>query len=463
MSREQRRAIGNGIWLCGICATKVDRDVAKYPAALLLQWKKSAEQLAADEQGKRLAAPSDAVDQLVMAFTGQPRGLFPQAISNTHAAVVASMEAIDPRFRVQSRFDGGKAHFELTAREPVNLRITAHADAASAWADGINRMLTNAEPVALPMAGAAVHGSRLIGALHDGASCFGRLRIKPPSQKMTAKLTVPADDGNQWTDEFPGTFYGVPSLLRFEGRGYGGLLGLEMRLTRQDEDSVEANLLIQPNFDAWNGRDVTRLPFQERLEALFQGLSRQSDKVRIAFEVDGKTGIAVSGVDILRPEYAKGALNHLAYVRRAQRIARYTGATIRVGASYSAADHEALADAIETFEGQCVRDAASLKDDPRMTFVLAGAQIPAFESGQNDVGEFEFVEKPSTVRVFGVHVSLPARTIRIANTRPRILSRRDMKSGRKYEVCWERSQGFLWECVYVDDARKPILRDVAST
>lgn len=91
-----------------------------------------------------------------------------------------------------------------------------------------------------------------------------------------------------------------------------------------------------------------------------------------------------------------------------------------------------------------------------MTFVLSGDQIPAFESEQNEVGEFEFMEKPTIIRVFGMHVQLPAREIRFSNTRPRILSRKDLKSGRKFRVAWQRCEGFRCEYVYVDDKRNPI-------
>ena len=39
MTDEQRCHISNGIWLCRTCARKIDLDEAKYPVALLLQWK----------------------------------------------------------------------------------------------------------------------------------------------------------------------------------------------------------------------------------------------------------------------------------------------------------------------------------------------------------------------------------------------------------------------------------------
>ncbi|MDD4996975.1 MAG: hypothetical protein PHI99_02420 [Syntrophales bacterium] len=39
MTDEERAAISNGIWLCKECARKIDVDEAKYPVALLAQWK----------------------------------------------------------------------------------------------------------------------------------------------------------------------------------------------------------------------------------------------------------------------------------------------------------------------------------------------------------------------------------------------------------------------------------------
>lgn len=41
---EQRSGIENGIWLCSVCSDVVDKDVARYPAEVLRQWKLGHEQ-----------------------------------------------------------------------------------------------------------------------------------------------------------------------------------------------------------------------------------------------------------------------------------------------------------------------------------------------------------------------------------------------------------------------------------
>jgi hypothetical protein len=49
MSSEDRKGIGNGIWLCRSCAKLVDNDETRYTRELLLQWKRDAEQEALRE------------------------------------------------------------------------------------------------------------------------------------------------------------------------------------------------------------------------------------------------------------------------------------------------------------------------------------------------------------------------------------------------------------------------------
>ena len=62
LTPEQRRSIENGIWLCQTCGKLVDNDEIRYPAPLLREWKRIAEERAirAIEEGRR---PSRTADQ----------------------------------------------------------------------------------------------------------------------------------------------------------------------------------------------------------------------------------------------------------------------------------------------------------------------------------------------------------------------------------------------------------------
>ncbi len=48
-TKEQRRSIENGIWLCNGCAKVIDDDEARFPVQELVRLKREAEQRARDE------------------------------------------------------------------------------------------------------------------------------------------------------------------------------------------------------------------------------------------------------------------------------------------------------------------------------------------------------------------------------------------------------------------------------
>lgn len=51
-SEEMRKGTENAIWLCQNCAKLIDNDSARFPASLLQDWKRRAEQSASDRIGK---------------------------------------------------------------------------------------------------------------------------------------------------------------------------------------------------------------------------------------------------------------------------------------------------------------------------------------------------------------------------------------------------------------------------
>ena len=49
LTQDERKSIGNGIWLCQSCAKLVDNDEARYTKDTLIRWKQDAEQEALRE------------------------------------------------------------------------------------------------------------------------------------------------------------------------------------------------------------------------------------------------------------------------------------------------------------------------------------------------------------------------------------------------------------------------------
>jgi hypothetical protein len=56
LTREERRHVNNGIWLCQVCAKLVDNDPARFSVELLQKWKRQAEDAARIACGSRHSA-----------------------------------------------------------------------------------------------------------------------------------------------------------------------------------------------------------------------------------------------------------------------------------------------------------------------------------------------------------------------------------------------------------------------
>jgi len=56
LSESDRTSIDNGVWLCQVCAKKIDDDVVTYPSDLLRRWKHEVEADAANRLGRPSAA-----------------------------------------------------------------------------------------------------------------------------------------------------------------------------------------------------------------------------------------------------------------------------------------------------------------------------------------------------------------------------------------------------------------------
>ena len=120
---QTRKSIRNGIWLCANCSIRIDREVQSHPIELLKNWKVKAESQARAERGKRLAEAGDATDTVAMALAGLPKKFLPKAITNVHVATAQTLEALDPRFSVETSHVSGKTSFLVRPKIPTTLAV----------------------------------------------------------------------------------------------------------------------------------------------------------------------------------------------------------------------------------------------------------------------------------------------------------------------------------------------------
>lgn len=103
MTSEERASADNGIWLCNICAKKIDNSDEEYSVELLRDWKSKALEKAKKELGKSLPDEDYAVNLLATAISGSSSGnIARQAIPNVHSATEASLSKRYPGYKFET-------------------------------------------------------------------------------------------------------------------------------------------------------------------------------------------------------------------------------------------------------------------------------------------------------------------------------------------------------------------------
>lgn len=101
-SADERKSIGNGIWLCSNCATEIDNDEERFPADLLRQWKAEAEReadlrLEAGEPASVLGSLCETTNELLFWPQTLPDGTWVERPELANARKVLETEQEQPR------------------------------------------------------------------------------------------------------------------------------------------------------------------------------------------------------------------------------------------------------------------------------------------------------------------------------------------------------------------------------
>lgn len=327
MSIDARRSIENAIWLCATCASKVDRDVLRYTADVLRHWKNEAEALALDEHGKTQGRPASPA--LASLLSGLPPRLVPASISRIHASHAMLLEALDPRFEVETGFSNGATSITLRAREEVPITFNVSGENASPWMDGISGLVQFGKAASLSLDGVGLKGSPLIEELFGHGSKDGvKMLIEPIGRAAIAKINATVQGVAPQLDDVPGQLYIGESGARFQGGACGGIVKIEISLSLHD-DGPPRIFNVTPAFDLWGERDVRDLPYFEKVQAFWTALALEGG-VTVAVELEGRPVIR-GMVDCVRDNITlERAQRNLQYMRDASVVALHLDLPIHV-------------------------------------------------------------------------------------------------------------------------------------
>lgn len=425
LSREERRAYDNGIWLCHDCASLVDKDSVHYPAAALVALKMKREAEARETLGRR-PGEKEGHQQVLAAMSGFPSlGATPPVIANAHRATELFMHRLDPRLEIRSSYSNGRAQIEIEARAPVSFTLVAPLAHQRGWQAAIDELLAHGIGN-FSLQGVKAEGSPLLAQIVDQAVSMS---IETAPRAATLRLDLESPDREVWPFMHTegGVIAGSASAV-YEGRAFDGLFSICMPIDLAPSGSREG-LTFKIDFERWSGRRLVEIPFTAKINEFVDKLKTQW-RPRLTMEVEGEKVFTTLGIANAETIFN---LEFYRYLHACVRLAGFA----RSNARFQPTAEISRLEFDEVIEARDHHDPAVVLTgrDFRRPIMLKGptdAQATALFSAEHLVVRAQEHE-PQTVRLFGQATTLPRREWLCGKAR--LVQRDDIAADPGFRAC----------------------------
>ncbi len=291
MTREERKAITNGIWLCGTHADEIDKDKLRFRASTLFHWKTEAERRALQSRG-RAPEGKQALETLTQALSGYPEKLIPDAIRNVARCSQSALEKVMPGTNVSVNLIDGVPTYTFTPKNwdvPPIINVIPKDEYERKLLD---EKLAEGRPFVLPE---GFHIRTDFPLAHLGQA--ERVKISfDPANKLDAELVFTADiDGRVLSVSFPGQARAGSSLLSFEPIWGDKLLELALEIWFGDNTEKQSGLTANLNISVWNESRITNIPYFSKIQDFSRILSQDLITLAVLIQGNEVATFALSG------------------------------------------------------------------------------------------------------------------------------------------------------------------------
>ncbi|HAV0411231.1 TPA: hypothetical protein JFW75_000978 [Salmonella enterica] len=414
MTVKQRKSFDNGIWLCANCSIDIDRDIERYTVQLLYKWKKEAEDKSRGELGNKAAEPDDAINTVAMALSGYPKSVITQAIKNVHKATEISLEEKDPRFKVSSRFDGEQTIFTLVAKPEVCMTMHVSSIAAKNFNSNYKKLIETGETLCLNTQHITISGSPLIDELMSDKD--GELFISTRKIEALAKLSL-VDSSNGIIislDDLSGAINHGTKQLVFKGSSYDDLLKIELVISLFE---YKGKSKLSVDFSKWNGKEINRLPFFNKLQSLFDKICNGWN-IDCNIEIEGES-LFYGALSFKRPNVYIERINSLLnYISNVRIISRELSREIYFSndCGFTREEYLKVKSAVSLLQGGKEFYAENITSNPCLTLSMNERIRHLFTHGGPFPECFRFdADADASLNLFGVNVILPRKYFEFKN------------------------------------------------
>lgn len=292
-TKEERQSYKNGLWLCGSCSIIIDRDEARYPVALLHEWKSKAELRAMTMVGQKSITPfelqnsvREAIIQTVQSLSTGNNLHKPSPAKFDVSAVVEgyeqSINSIDPNFKVVvTATSGSVVHELIPITDPApEIQIVFNDDEANASADQAWQKMTEVgEPIHIPTNDFKFVGSKLFEHLND-VIVGGTLTLTPGKRRLETSIYFVSDEAEfelAPTESFMGN---GSKQFDIEGSALDGFF--TFRYFIRDRYKVDATYTF--DVAGWLGQPINNLRHYHRIKRAYDFVIKYP-KSRISVQI----------------------------------------------------------------------------------------------------------------------------------------------------------------------------------
>jgi hypothetical protein len=212
------------------------------------------------------------------------------------------------------------------------------------------------EIASVPSDDVRIQGSPLFDkAFTPEALSGGKLTFKPKGHAAIAKLCLVDPDTKSifQVDDLHGSITSGTRTFTFSGTACADVLSLSVKMALTATPSSEGDFTLGIDFDRWVGKDVSALPYFERLHELYSKI-HDGWTVDVKLEVDGRYLLGAKMHVPTENNYFAAAHVVLEYVNRARTLVAGLGARVNfhLKPSFSSDDHMRLAEMVNILQGE---------------------------------------------------------------------------------------------------------------
>lgn len=309
-TKDERRHLDNGIWMCQSHSKLVDADDSAYSVETLVEWKQQAEarsnslinQKSFTEREVKAAVEEGQVSVL-QRWVNQANDPINMPITEAVGAYEAGLESLDPRFNVEVDKVGKSYNHRISAaQENVSLQLMLHdLDQLEGFWEAERALVEEGREMHIPAAHFKFEGSKLFEAIHQRALGMGRgvLTLGAPKRALTASLYVRTPEGHEKAiDSFTCHYTSGSVRTVFSGAALGGFFKVN---ASYEHDGLNTQFELTYNLDAWRERNILDLPGFPRLARAAQSLGK--GRLVVEIEVGNNVASFDTKTSVINQEY----------------------------------------------------------------------------------------------------------------------------------------------------------------